>query len=187
MVKDHGRWTLVLYTDGACIDNGQLNPRAGWAFPYGSQKNPNVLSGRLEGKGPFGHDSPQTSNRAELRAVLAALRCRTWAVEIHHEIIVATDSEYVVAGITDWVKKWIKNGWVSSDNKPVKNRDLWEAVLGEVERFDELGTTIKFWKISRGDNKIADRFAKAAVYEQRPDQFLDIGGVYDPLNSVAKH
>jgi ribonuclease HI len=183
---DDGRWALVLYTDGACIDNGQPNPRAGWAFWYGTQENPHIMSGRLESKGPFGHDSPQTSNRAELRAVLAALRFRKWAVEVHREIVIATDSEYVVAGITDWVKKWIRKGWVSSDNKPVKNQDLWEAVLGEVERFYEMGTTIKFWKIPRGDNKIADRAAKAAAYEEYPDRFLDIGGVYDPLDPVAE-
>jgi ribonuclease HI len=32
---------------------------------------------RLENEGPFGDPSPQTSNRAELRAVIAALRFRT--------------------------------------------------------------------------------------------------------------
>ncbi|KAK4104137.1 hypothetical protein N658DRAFT_244234 [Parathielavia hyrcaniae] len=50
----------------------------GWAFwhAHGPSGNKLVAAGRLEKKGPFGDDSIQTSNRAELRAIIAALGFR---------------------------------------------------------------------------------------------------------------
>jgi ribonuclease HI len=36
-------------------------------------------------------------------------------------------------GITDWIRTWVRNGWKTSARKPVKNRDLWEA-LYELDR-----------------------------------------------------
>jgi ribonuclease HI len=38
---------------------------------------------------------------------------------------VTTDSQYVRQGITKWVSAWKKNGWKTSQKKPVKNQDLW--------------------------------------------------------------
>ncbi|KAI8716704.1 RNase H type-1 domain-containing protein [Fusarium sp. LHS14.1] len=65
---------LVAYADGACINNGRLGPRVGWAVVCGPPGNDQcVASGRLEDKGPFGDDITATSNRAELRAAIAVL------------------------------------------------------------------------------------------------------------------
>jgi len=40
-----------------------------------------------------------------------------------------TDSSYVVKGMTEWIKGWIRKKWMNSQKKPVMNRDLWEALL----------------------------------------------------------
>lgn len=39
-----------------------------------------------------------------------------------------TDSQYVRQGITSWIFNWKKNGWRTSDKKPVKNVDLWQRL-----------------------------------------------------------
>jgi ribonuclease HI len=60
--------------------------------------------------------------------LLAAIRglealkkpCR---VELH------TDSQYVRDGITRWVHNWQRNGWRTSDKKPVKNAELWQELV----------------------------------------------------------
>ena len=59
------------------------DPKAGWAFVHGpgTDGKPLISSGRLESKGPFGEDNIPSSNRAELRAVIAALRFRHWVGE----------------------------------------------------------------------------------------------------------
>ncbi|GAW14478.1 hypothetical protein ANO14919_038810 [Xylariales sp. No.14919] len=153
---------VLILTDGACLNNGQRNPQAGWAFVHGPGET-GVTSGRLEGMGPFGHLTFQTSNRAELRAVIAALGFQAWDAEGFRTIVIATDSEYVARGATAWVKTWIKNGWQKRGGERVKNRDLWEMLLSEVERLHDKGLSVQFWRISRDWNGVADAAAKKAA------------------------
>jgi ribonuclease HI len=65
-----------------------------------------------------------TNNRMELMAAIAALEAlkRPCRVRLH------TDSIYLRDGITRWINKWRRNGWLTSDRKPVKNADLWERL-----------------------------------------------------------
>ncbi|KAF1733602.1 Ribonuclease H [Beauveria bassiana] len=171
---------LLIYADGACLNNGQPNPRAGWAFVFKpeSDQSTGFVSGRLEQKGPFGDESTQTSNRAELRAVLAALRFRYWRGEGFTTLVLATDSEYVAQGATAWVRSWVRNGWTTSTGAEVKNKDLWEMLLGEIESWDERGLKIQFWRIPRTLNVMADDAAKqAAMRVEAPDRHYDISGV----------
>jgi ribonuclease HI len=60
----------------------------------------------------------------ELRAVIEALTLltRTCVIEVY------TDSAYVQKGISEWIHGWKRNGWRTSDKKPVKNDDLWRVL-----------------------------------------------------------
>lgn len=172
------RWEnemFLIYTDGACLDNGQANAKAGWACVFKPEDA--GIKGRLENHGPFGDPAPQTSNRAELRAVIAALRFRYWVGEGFSSLVIATDSDYVVKGATEWVSGWIRKGWKTAKGASVKNRDLWEAFLGEVEHWDDRGLKIQLWKIPREINAQADKLAKEAAQGNDIDGFQDIKGV----------
>lgn len=139
---------------------------------------PSIVSGRLENQGPFGEDGVQSSNRAELRAVIAALRFRNWAGEGFHTMVIATDSEYTAEGSTKWATTWMKNGWKTSGHAAVKNKDLWEILLGEVERHKDAGLTIHFWRIPRGWNTVADEAAKkAAAGDDAPAEWREVFGI----------
>lgn len=166
--------SVLFYADGACLDNGQPNARAGWAFFFGPEEEARVVSGRLERQGPFGDVSDQTSNRAELRAAIAGLRCCPWVQDGFNQIVVASDSEYLVEGATAWVRKWTANGWRTSGGQAVKNRDLWEILLGEVERYHDVGVKVEFWRIARQWNEVPDRWAKRAAEEPEVEEFVDI-------------
>ncbi|KAF4505286.1 hypothetical protein G6O67_007251 [Ophiocordyceps sinensis] len=151
----------LIYVDGACLDNGRANPKAGWAFVFkpetaGTAPHRGNVSGRLEKKGPFGDEYGQTSNRAELRAVLGALRFRHWEGEGFTTLVIATDSEYVAEGATT---------------------DLWEALLGEFERWDSWGLKIEFWRIPRTLNVVADGAAKRAADAEDVEEYLEVNGV----------
>ena len=50
------------------------------------------------------------------------------------EIKLHTDSVYVRSGITSWMFNWKRNGWMTSDRKPVKNADLWQRLDAAVAR-----------------------------------------------------
>ncbi|KAI0883013.1 RNase H domain protein [Annulohypoxylon maeteangense] len=163
------RQCTLVFTDGACLNNGMPNPRAGWGIVYGPghrDGGPEIECGRLENKGPFGDDGIQSSNRAELRAVIAALRVRNWPGEGLNTIVIATDSTYVVDGSTKWAKTWIKNDWKTGVGADVKNRDLWEMLLGEAERWEDRGLLIQFWKIPRDWNSAADAAAKEGALKE---------------------
>ena len=172
---------FLIYTDGACLDNGSVNPRAGCSFVFKPStqqpQRPGYVRLPLEHGGPTGEVHMQTSNRAELRAVIAALRFRIWTGEGFNSLVIATDSEYVVEGVTSWVRGWLRRGWRTSTGAAVKNRDLWECLLGEIERWDGDGMQVKFWRIPRDWNTDADYHARQAASEERRGSFSDIAGV----------
>src|SRR5215467_7564002 len=107
----------VAFTDGAA--SGNPGP-GGWAAI--------VLSpdGRVRELG--GGDPHTTNNRMELTGAIRALAL----VEAAHPIAIYTDSTYVIRGIREWIWNWKRRGWKTAEGADVLNRDLWEALLGEV-------------------------------------------------------
>lgn len=106
------REKVTIYTDGAC--SGNPGP-GGWGalLIYGDHE-----------RELMGGDVLTTNNRMELAAAIEALNAlkRPCTTDIY------TDSKYVMDGITKWIHGWRKNGWRTSQKKPVKNADLWEAL-----------------------------------------------------------
>ncbi|KAJ3577267.1 hypothetical protein NPX13_g3301 [Xylaria arbuscula] len=147
-----------------------LRPAVGDNIP------PFVVSGRLELKGPFGDESLATSHRAELRAAIAILRENDWQGHGFNCIVIATDSSYLVDGATEWARSWVRNGRKTRNGGTVKNRDLWELFLGEIEKCKETGLEVKLWKIPRELNMVADAMAKATIQKgPAPAEFEDKG------------
>ena len=72
-----------------------------------------------------GGEALTTNNRMELLAAIRGLDALTkpCRVALH------TDSQYVRDGITRWVHNWQRNGWRTSDKKPVKNAELWQELI----------------------------------------------------------
>ena len=66
-----------------------------------------------------------TNNRMELMAAIQALE----ALNRPSQVILHTDSKYLLDGITKWIAGWQRNGWLTSAKKPVKNDDLWRRLL----------------------------------------------------------
>src|ERR671930_629544 len=97
----------------------------------------------------------------ELKAAIEGLR----AVKEQCEVEVITDSEYLKNGITQWIAGWKRRNWMTSQKKPVLNRDLWEELDIQVERHK---TTWSWTKghASHEDNNRADELASLAAREQ---------------------
>jgi ribonuclease HI len=108
---------VIIYTDGAC--SGNPGP-GGWSaiLRYGPHEK--VLQGGA---------SLTTNNRMELRAIIAALRALTRPCRIE----VFTDSEYLRRGVTEWLDRWRRNGWLTAGKQPVKNQDLWRALHAAIQ------------------------------------------------------
>ena len=104
---------VEIFTDGAC--KGNPGP-GGWGAILRSNGKERELSGG---------ESPTTNNRMELMAAIEALR----ALKRPCHVQLYTDSVYVRDGITKWIHGWRRNGWRTADKKPVKNAELWQALL----------------------------------------------------------
>ena len=80
------------------------------------------------------------------------------------EVELTTDSQYVRQGVMSWMDNWKKNGWRTSDRKPVKNQDLWQ-------RLDAACTHHKMsWHWVKGhsghaENERCDQLANRAIDE----------------------
>jgi len=86
-----------------------------------------------------------TNNIMELTSCIMALK---YLPKKPLSVEVIMDSSYVISGINYWVSIWLNNGWITSQNKPVKNRDLWEELLELVFSIKE----IKFIKCKGHSN-----------------------------------
>lgn len=140
---------VIIYTDGACL--GNPGP-GGWAAILRYGEHEKELSGRIQ---------DTTNNRMELRAAIEALNGlkRPCQVELY------TDSSYLRDGITKWVKGWQRNGWRTAAKKPVKNQDLWRALLEAVERHAGAGGVEWRWTKGHAGNEGNERADQLASRE----------------------
>ncbi len=107
-----------IYTDGAC--SGNPGP-GGWGTRI------EFSDGQVQELG--GAEGATTNNRMELQAAIAALEyVQDW--EPTDTITLHSDSQYVLKGITQWIKGWKRKGWKTAQGKPVLNKDLWQVLDG---------------------------------------------------------
>lgn len=104
---------VEVFTDGACKGNPG---RGGWGALLRLGQHEKELSGS---------EAHTTNNRMELTAAIRALQ----AMKEPCEVVLHTDSKYVLDGITRWVIGWQRNGWKTAARKPVLNEDLWRELL----------------------------------------------------------
>jgi ribonuclease HI len=141
---------VEIATDGAC--KGNPGP-GGWGALLRQGARERELSGA----------EPQTTNnRMELTAPIMALK----ALKQPCRVTLTTDSKYVMDGITKWVFGWQRNGWRTADKKPVKNADLWQALIEAVRPHSV------DWRWVKGhsgdpDNERVDALANAAIAQMR--------------------
>ena len=135
-----------IYTDGAC--RGNPGP-GGWGA---------LLIFNDVKKTVYGGEKDTTNNRMEMIPVIEALKL----IKSDCEISLYTDSKYVMDGVNKWLSSWKQKGWKTSNKKPVKNQDLWQALEQSTRRH------VVEWNWVRGHsgdagNERADELANMAI------------------------
>lgn len=104
-----------------------------------------------------------TSNQMELWGMIEALRHLREELP-HRPAVLYSDSQYLVNGASYWVDKWVRNGWRTGDDKPVKNRELWSLLHGL-----KTGLNVYFQWVKGHDgnpyNERADKLCQEAIKE----------------------
>jgi len=141
---------VEIFCDGACSGNPGVG---GWGsvLRYGDKEK------ELSGAAP-----ETTNNRMELTAAIEALA----SLKRPCQVVLTTDSQYLMKGMTEWINGWIRKGWVNSKKEPVLNRNLWERLLelSNIHRIE--------WRWVRGhnghpENERCDELARRAIEEFR--------------------
>ena len=139
---------IEIFTDGACRGNPG---KGGWGVM--------IRSNGLE-ESLYGGDISTTNNIMELTAAIKALE----HLPENSNVVLTTDSKYVMQGITEWIKNWKLRDWKTASKKPVLNKELWK-------RLDSLTNLHSIeWKWVKGhsghrENEIADQLANKGIDE----------------------
>ena len=161
----------TVYIDGSCLNNGGQNgtPKAGIGVYWGQNHELNVSEPVTSGK--------KTSNTAELLSAIRALD-QAKANSITN-VLVKSDSNYVVQGITSWIIDWKGNNWINSTGNEVQNKDLWlqlDALNSEVKP--------KWQHVRREFNVNADKLSRDGA-EQSTDATPVQGSIPSEKQSAA--
>ncbi len=104
---------ISIYSDGSSL--GNPGP-GGWGT---------ILEFNGHTKELSGGELDTTNNKMELKGAIEGLK----ALKEPCEVKLISDSKYVVQGINEWLKNWVKNNWKTASKKPVKNVELWKEYL----------------------------------------------------------
>ncbi len=137
---------VLIHTDGAC--SGNPGP-GGWGAILESGPH------RKELKGGEAHT---TNNRMELTAAIEALE----ALKGPSDVELYTDSNYLRGGITGWMNGWKRNGWRTTDKKPVKNKELWQR-LDQAEAMHNVNWHWVKGHAGHDENERADELAREGM------------------------
>lgn len=154
--------SLVVYIDGACRGNGTPQARASYGvyFGPGSPYNTNGLLPTAV---------PQSSTRAEIEALAAALKVIREVCGNDFRLVyikIATDSKFLVDAMALHVEGWIESGGVGSRGREVAHYDRMKELhelLDDMEFGDDGGMYVQFWHVDRSVNEGADALANAAL------------------------
>jgi len=137
---------VIIYTDGAC--KGNPGP-GGWGvfMRYNNQE-----------KELYGGERETTNNQMELMAAIIALETLTKPCQV----VLHTDSKYVLQGITEWMVNWKKRGWKTAAKKPVKNEELWRRLDSALHNHEINWVWVKGHSGDAGNDK-ADMLANKGV------------------------
>jgi ribonuclease HI len=139
---------VTLISDGACV--GNPGP-GGWAY---------ILRYGEHWVERSGGDPEATNNRMELIATIEGLR----GLKEPCEVLLISDSQYLLNGIQSWRFKWRLNGWMRKPKKgqerPVLNADLWKELDALAEKHTIRAQWVRGHSGHR-DNERCDELAQA--------------------------
>ncbi|GAB4414846.1 MAG: hypothetical protein Kow00106_10100 [Anaerolineae bacterium] len=122
----------------------------GWAARILQKEamSPELLTGRV---------TVDSSNQLWLLAARAVLQHLPEGVTVR---LYAPDN-YLIQGITRWVKAWQRNGWQTREGAAVRHRPAWEALLAETSR------RAVHWSQEDGPADLADDLSGLAAQAAR--------------------
>ena len=149
---------INVYTDGACINNGKKNARAGFGVYFG-ENDPRNASESYTGK--------QTNNVAEMLGVVKALTILKEEIENGENIRIYTDSVYAMRCCSTYGEKIYKQHWSKGKLGNIPNEAIVQAAYSFCKEHDNIEFIHVLAHTGKNDrhsigNHHADRLANEA-------------------------
>jgi len=151
---------IAIFADESCLGNGREGSNPGGAAGVIEYVSP---SGRLSRHDYWVSEPATTNNRMALRSAIEALRGIS-RKGVRFRVSFTSDSQYLVKGMSEWVRGWEARGWRKKDG-PILNLELWQELVEEARRHQVS------WHWVRGheghpQNEYANDLAVRAAKEQ---------------------
>lgn len=126
---------IYLYSDGGSFNNGFKNPdkRAFGSFSYLIVFKDEICFSDSICKENY------TNNMSEISGVIEGLKKlkeKSMNISCNTEVIIVSDSQYVISGINEWRYNWKKNNWKNYDGNQVSNYELWQELDSLLNEFN---------------------------------------------------
>ena len=152
---------IIVFTDGACTNNGKPCAKAGIGVYFGVE-DPRNVSRRIDGR--------QTNKRAELLAIMEVFKLLNEEINTGVSVTIYTDSKYSINVLTTWAENWEKNDWAKKNKSQILNLEIIKEGYYFLKKYRNVelkyveAHTCKGDKLSIG-NACADSLARQSITE----------------------
>ncbi|HUR96191.1 MAG TPA: ribonuclease H [Gemmatimonadales bacterium] len=150
----------ILHLDESCLGNGRegQNPGGGGGLIEARSGN-----GRIQRRDFYISSPGTTNNRMALGSAVAALQLLA-KKGARLNVLIVSDSQYLVKGMREWVPGWVSRGWKRKEGA-IENLELWKALLASSRAHDVQWTWVRGHK-GHAKNEYANDLAVKAATEQ---------------------
>lgn len=158
--------TAVVHLDESCLGNGREgdNPGGGGGLVEARSR-----SGKIQRRDVYISSPATTNNRMALSGAIAVLQLLAQK-GARLDVLIVSDSQYLVRGMREWVSSWANRGWRRKEG-PIENLELWQALVASARKHQVQWTWVRGHR-GHPKNEYANDLAVLAAREQRISEGL---------------
>ena len=161
----------IVHLDESCLGNGLEGENSGGAAGLIEARS---AKGRIERRDFFISSPATTNNRMALSGAVAALQL-LFRKGKRMNVVVVSDSEYLVKGMREWTPGWAARGWKRKGGA-IENLELWQALVASAKLHDVQWTWVRGHR-GHPKNEYADHLAVTAARQQQTSHGLVDSGL----------
>jgi len=156
----------VVHLDESCLGNGREgdNPGGGGGLVEARSR-----SGKIQRRDVYISSPATTNNRMALSGAIAVLQLLAQK-GARLDVLIVSDSQYLVRGMREWVTGWANRGWRRKEG-PIENLELWQALVASARKHQVQWTWVRGHR-GHPKNEYANDLAVLAAREQRTSEGL---------------
>jgi len=150
---------VIVHLDESCLGNGRSGPNPGGAGGLLELRR----AGEVDRFDLYLHHQDTTNNRMAIQGAIATLQLLARKGNMM-QVLIVSDSQYLVKGMREWVPGWRARGWRRKAG-PIENLELWQELVAASERHRVQWTWVRGHE-GHVKNEFANDIAVRAAQQQ---------------------